>query len=294
MEVSIVIPALNEEKGIGGVLDSINETMKKSKIKHEVLVVDDGSIDQTVKIAEKKGALVISQPINSGYGAALMAGMLRAKYQNIAITDADGTYPVAKIPSLLEYMGKGFDLVIGARTGKFLHYLWFKQPVRFIFKKISEFVAGTKIPDPNSGLRIYKKSAILPLLNSRTCRGFSFSTSTTLIFILEGKFVKFLPIEYYSRKGKSKIKFFRDALRAGQILAETIVYYNPFKLFLLISIIFSLFMVAALLIYFFTHALLAIVTFSLFFLSAVFAFCLGLVMSAFKESDRGGKDDTSK
>lgn len=292
MEVSIVVPAFNEEKGIGGVLDSINEVMKKSKIKHEVLVVDDGSVDRTADIARKKGAMVISHPVNCGYGAALMTGMVRTKYQNIAILDADGTYSSSEIPRFLEYMEKGFDLVIGARTGRLARYIWFKQPVRFFFKLVSEFVAGTRIPDPNSGLRIYKKDAILPFLNSSTCRGFSFSTSTTLIFLLEGKFVKFVPIDYYARKGKSKIKFVRDAFRASQILMETIVFYNPFKLFLLISLSFSALMFASLVIYIFNRSILILVLFSLFFLSGVFSFCLGLAISIFKERfQKKGKND---
>lgn len=292
MEVSIVIPAFNEEKGIGGVLDSLKEIVKNSQIKHEIIVVDDGSVDRTAQIARKKGAIVLIHPTNSGYGAALMSGMLKAKYQNIAILDADGTYPALKLPELLKYADKGFDLVIGARSGKYFRYAWFKQPVRFFFKIISEFVTGTKIPDPNSGFRIYKKKAILPLLNSRTCRGFSFSTSTTLIFLLEGKFVKFVPIDYYARKGKSKIKFARDAFRASQILMETIVFYNPFKLFLLISLFFSALTFASLMIYVFNRSILLLVLFSLFFLSGVFSFCLGLAMSAFKKNYRYVEDES--
>jgi len=288
MEVSIVIPALNEEEGIGLVLDTVKKVMDRTKIKYEVIVVNDGSVDKTAEIAKKKGALVINHPTNAGYGAALMTGMQRTKYQNIAILDADGTYPVKEIPNLLRFMEKGFDLVIGARTGKFLRYIWFKQPVRYIFKLISEFVAGTKIPDPNSGFRIYKRSVILPLLGSRSCRGFSFSTSTTLIFLLEGKFVKFVPVDYFSRKGKSKIKFLRDALRAGQILTETIAYYNPFKLFLLMFLLFFLLALVSLTVYVFNRSILVLVLFSLFFFSGVLSFCFGLMMSAFK---KGGKND---
>jgi len=283
MEVSIVIPALNEEKGIGFVLDRIIEVMKKARIKYEIIVVDDGSIDKTGSIAKKRKVKVIRHPQNAGYGAALKSGMLASRYKYIAITDADGTYPVQEIPKFLEFMDQGFDLVIGARTGRFYRYAWFKQPMRTIFKLVSEFVAGTKIPDPNSGFRVYKRSAILPFLNSRLCRGFSFSTSTTLIFILEGKFVKFLSVDYYRRKGKTKIKFVRDALRAGQILVETIIYYNPFKLFLLISLLLALISVIFLLICFTNHSLLALVFLSLLFLSSIFSFNLGLAMTLFKQ-----------
>lgn len=285
-EVSIVIPALNEEKGIGGVLDDIGEVMAKEKIRYEIIVVDDGSTDGTGEIAKVKKAIVIRHPQNAGYGAALKTGMRVARYENIAITDADGTYPVNKIPDLLKFTDEGFDLVIGARTGRFYRYIWFKQPVRYIFKLISEFVSGTEIPDPNSGFRIYRRSTILPFLNSGICRGFSFSTSTTLIFILEGKFVKFFPIEYCARRGKSKIKFFRDALRASQILAETIMYYNPLKLFLMIVLFFIFFDLVFLVTYLLTKKILFLVLFSLFFLSAVNSLFLGFISVTFKKSNK--------
>lgn len=283
MEVSIVIPAFNEEKGIGFVLDRTTEAMKKAGIKYEIIVVDDGSIDKTGQIARVKKVTVVRHPQNAGYGAAIQTGMQIAKYKNIAITDADGTYPVEEIPLFLKYMEEGFDLVIGARTGKFYRYIWFKQPARYFFKKISEFVTGVKIPDPNSGLRVYRKSVILPLLNSRTCRGFSFSTSTTLIFILEGKFVKFVPIKYFARKGRTKVKFIRDFLRTSQILTETIVFYNPFKLFLLIFLLLAFIALIFLLIYIISHSLFALVFLSLLFLSSVFSFNLGLAMTLFKQ-----------
>ncbi|MCL5090689.1 MAG: glycosyltransferase family 2 protein [Patescibacteria group bacterium] len=285
MEVSIVIPAFNEEKGIGLVLDNLKETLKGTKIRYEIIVVDDGSSDKSAKIARQKKAKVIIHPKNSGYGAALQTGMKVAKYRYVAITDADGSYPVEKIPEMLKLMDKGFDLIIGARTGKFYRYLWLKQPVRYIFKLIAEFVTGVAIPDPNSGLRVYRKSAILPFLNYRTCRGFSFSTSTTIIFLLEGKLVEFVPILYLPRKGKSKVKFIRDALRAGQILAETIVYYNPFKLFFLITLIFLAVMLIFLIGYFFTKSSLVLLFIALFFFSAILSFYLGLTLSLFKKGN---------
>ena len=248
--LSVIIPALNEEDGIVGVLKHLNKTLSLlCGHAFEIIVVDDGSSDATAIMAEQNGAKVIRHPVNIGYGNALKTGILHAQYENICITDADGTYPIESIPMLWEEYQKGFDLVVGARTGEHYRESILKNPARIAFNWLAEYVAGRHIPDINSGLRLFKRERVLPFLND-LCGTFSFTTSMTLIFFRQSFFVQYIPIPYYTRQGKSKVKIVRDTLRSGQILVQTILTYNPLKLFILFTILYKLTAIILLLGYF--------------------------------------------
>ncbi|MBN1823308.1 MAG: glycosyltransferase family 2 protein [Endomicrobiales bacterium] len=228
-DLTVVVPAYNEEQGIRKVLNDLKEVLDENLKRYEIIVVNDGSRDRTGEIASETGVTVISHPINVGYGQAIITGVEKAKYETIAIIDADGSYPPSELTKLLAH-APDFDMVIGARKGRHFWGSMFKSPARLIFLWLSEYATGQNIPDANSGLRIFKKNSIPndPLF----CRGFSFSTTLTLMFISTGKFVKFVPIEYVERQGKSKIRIIRDTLRVSQVLVESLLYYNPLKLVL--------------------------------------------------------------
>ena len=164
----------------------------------------------------------------------MKTGIQNALYETIIITDADCTYPFDQVPGLLEDYEKGFDMVVGERTGKNFKESWFKYPLRLILKFLVEFTAGRKIPDINSGLRIFKKSTISTYLPT-LCDTFSFTTSTTLAYMMTGKFVHYRPIPYAERKGKTKVKLFKDSLRTLQYILQAMNYYNPLKVFLLFT-----------------------------------------------------------
>jgi glycosyltransferase involved in cell wall biosynthesis len=235
VNLSIVIPAYNEAEGIAPVLGDIRRTLEEAHVTHEIIVVDDGSSDGTADAARAcDGVSVISLPLNGGYGNALLAGFARARYDHIAIIDADGSYPPRELLKLLPFADR-FDMLIGARHGKNYWGTMFKFPIRLVFLWLSEFATGQKIPDANSGLRIIRKDAIPS--GPALCRGFSFSTTLTLMFLSTGKFVKFIPIDYLVRTGHSKIRFLRDTLRTGQVIVESLIYYNPLKLVLLLSVL---------------------------------------------------------
>ncbi len=235
-EISIIIPAYNEEKSISNTVKNIIDLIRKNSWNAEVIVINDGSTDNTGEIAIKSGATVINHPTNGGYGLSLQHGIEASKMPLIAITDADGTYPTEELPDLIKMIQeKDFDMVVGARSGdEYKRGLW-KYPARLVFKWLAEFVAGRRIPDINSGLRVMKKDKLLPHYK-RTCLGFSFTTSITLIFFLNGYFVGYKPIPYAKRVGKSKVKHFKDSLRTAQILVSVISFYNPIKLYLLITL----------------------------------------------------------
>src|SRR5262245_56527748 len=135
--ISIVIPAFNEEQGIGIVLAELRQMLTGSPVLDgaEIIVVDDGSTDRTFEQATAGGAdVVIRHPQNLGYGRALKDGIAAARHDTIVIADADGSYPLQEIPKLVGRMSEGFDMVVGARTGPNYHESALKGPLRGILK----------------------------------------------------------------------------------------------------------------------------------------------------------------
>jgi glycosyltransferase involved in cell wall biosynthesis len=231
MALSVVIPALNEEQAIGETVRKVAECLTAAGIEHEIVVVDDGSKDLTAHIASECGATVIRHLYSLGYGRSVKDGIQAARYDPVAITDADGTYPVHELPRLYAHHLNGYHMTVGQRTGVEFNQSVFKSPLRFILTLLVEFTAGRPIPDINSGLRIIDRAMVIRFL-SRLCDTFSFTTSLTLAFIMNGLYVDHLPVEYYKRKGKSKVRLFHDSLNTLQYVAEAAIYYNPLRIFL--------------------------------------------------------------
>lgn len=233
LPISIIIPAYNEESTITKTINEIINVCQKEKIDtYEIIVVNDGSTDHTKEKLTQTKAILIDHPHNIGYGKSLKDGINAAKHDTIIITDADGTYPFDQLRHLLTEYQKGFDMIVGARTGKYYQESILKAPLRRILRFIVEFAAERKIPDINSGFRIFSKNKITPML-SRLCNTFSFTTSMTLGFMMSGFFVKYIEIPYYQRQGKTKVRLLKDSLRTLQYILQAINYYNPIKLFLL-------------------------------------------------------------
>ncbi|MBR3134835.1 MAG: glycosyltransferase [Clostridia bacterium] len=236
--ISVIIPAYNEEGAIGKTIDEIIKVMKKNHIYKgsEIIIVNDGSNDGTKKEAKKRRVKVISNPSNMGYGYSLKKGIDRAKNETIVITDADLTYPFSSVPEMLKIKQRGYDLVIGARTGKYYKESIFKNGLRKVLKLFVEYVSGKKIKDINSGLRVFDKKTVTKFF-PRLCDTFSFTTSQTLAYIMNNLFVCYVDIPYNKRKGKSKVKLLKDSLRSMRYILESGIYYNPIKIFSLLSVI---------------------------------------------------------
>jgi len=235
--ISVVIPAFNEEGAIGNTINEVIKVFKDANITpYEVVIVNDGSTDNTAAEALASGATVISNPHNMGYGYSLKRGITIAKYDTIAITDADMTYPFEYIPEFIKEKERGVDLVIGERTGKHYRESFFKAILRRILKFFVEFTADRRINDINSGLRVFSRITVMEYFD-RLCDTFSFSTSQTLAYMMNSKFVTYIPIPYNKRKGKSKVKLFKDSVRTLQYIVEASVYYNPLKIFTLFSFV---------------------------------------------------------
>lgn len=227
---SVVIPALNEAPAIGAVLDQI----RALSIDSEIVVVDDGSTDDTGAVATAHGARVIRHAANLGYGRSIKDAVKAATTDVIVLTDADGTYPIARIPDLLAEFEKGFDMVVGARQGSVYQGGPLKSILRWFLKSIVEFASGRRVPDVNSGLRVFRKSSVEQYFPD-ICDGFSFTTTITLVCNLTHRTVSYVPIAYDKRIGHSKVKLARDTLRTLQYIVECVVRYNPLKLFVALA-----------------------------------------------------------
>jgi len=284
LKLSIVIPVYNEENSIEEVILELKKSLNKIECEYEIIVVDDGSTDRTGEIVEKLDVKVFHHPVNAGYGQALLTGINSAQYEYVATIDGDGSYSVDDIIKLLNE-AQNFDLVIGARKGKNFWGNLIKHPARIIFLYLAEFTVGQKIPDVNSGLRIFKKSCFPQIDKPLLCKGFSFSSTMTLSFLANGMFVKFVPIKYFSRKGKSKVNYIRDTLRTLQVLIEVITYYNPLKIILLFCCIPGFCFFIFLILYFITknqwYNLLALISFYTVFLFFIIGLILDLIRLKF-------------
>ena len=233
--ISIVIPALNEQDAIVDTVTRITETMRKAQLgPSEVVVVDDGSVDETGERARAAGARVIRHPLAAGYGRALKDGIRAALYETVVISDADGTYPVEAIPALVQRYQEGFDMVVGARTGQHYHESLLKMPLRWVLRLLVEFTAGCAVPDINSGLRVFRRSTVIGYYD-HLCDTFSFTTSLTLAYLMTSRFVAYEPIDYHKRVGKSKVRLIGDSLKTIQYILEAAIYYNPLRIYLLMT-----------------------------------------------------------
>lgn len=232
--LSVVIPAFNEENSIGEVLNDLKAIVDKTGHQYEIIIVDDGSSDKTAEILKKIDFVrLIQHPVNRGYGAALKTGIKNAKGNLILIMDADGTYPSESIPRLLEYSDE-YDMVVGARIGENVNIPLYRKPAKLFLTKLANYLVKTKIPDLNSGMRLFKKEDSMRYFHILPSK-FSFTTTITLSYLSDDLTIKYVPIDYHKRYGSSKIKPLTDGVNFVLLILKVITYFNPFRIFLPIS-----------------------------------------------------------
>lgn len=227
-DITIVIPAYNEEKGIENVISQL----KKIKADYQLLVVDDGSTDDTLEIVKKTGVNVVHHKYNKGYGAALKTGLRNAQTSVVLYIDADGQHNTADIERIAEHMDE-YDMVVGARNKKSTVSL-LRRPGKKILSITANYLSGHHIPDLNSGFRAIKKDKAMEFMHILP-NTFSFTTTITLAFLKSGYDVKYVPIQTIDRVGTSKIKPFRDGFRFIMLIVRTITLFDPLKVFLPVS-----------------------------------------------------------
>lgn len=233
--LTIVIPAYNEEHGLTKVLPELIENLENG---WEVIVVDDGSTDKTAEIVKGyKKIQLVKHPYNKGYGAALKTGIRAAKNEAILLMDSDGQHSIKDFHRIIKKFGEDdYDLVIGARSTE-AYQVKTRVPGKFLLTKTAEYLMGTKIKDLNSGLRIFKKSKVVPFFNILP-NSFSFSTTSTLAFLKEAFNVAYIDIETEKREGrKSSVKFARDGSRTLLLITRVIMLFNPLKIFFPVSVL---------------------------------------------------------
>lgn len=236
--VSVVIPAYNEEHGLAPVLTQLQSVLDDLPMSSEIIVVDDGSQDNTAQVAGQFiGVTVLRHPANRGYGAALKTGIRQARFEWICITDADGTYPNARIPDLLERaITDKYHMVVGARSGANVAIPLARRPAKWMISRLADWVSGEKIADINSGLRVFRRTVALRFFRVLP-NAFSFTSTITLAMMTNGYRVAYEPIDYYARVGKSKINPIRDTLNFIQLILRIGLYFAPLRIFLSLSAI---------------------------------------------------------
>ena len=273
---SVIVPAFNEEKAIKDILNKLKDSLMSNQIEHEITVVDDASIDNTANIVETvKDVILLRHPHNMGYGAAIKTGVTRAKYNYIAIIDADGTYPAVELINLIRQLDDK-DMIVGARTGDIVRVPLVRKPAKWILGKLANYLTGTRIKDLNSGMRIMKKEVIEKFLNILP-DGFSFTTTITLAMLTNDYTVKYVPINYYERKGKSKIRPFKDTLNFIQLIVRTVMFFEPLKIFIPMSIVMFLASLLVLILSYLLTGRVMDVTVVILFVSGVQLFAIGLI-----------------
>ncbi len=231
--VTLVVPAYNEESAIEGVVERLAGL--KLGVPIELIVVDDGSHDGTAgvlaRIAPRFPLLrIVRHEVNKGYGASLKTGFANASHAVVVITDADGTYPEDRIADLLARIDDGAEMAVGARTGEEVNIPLVRRPAKAFLRALASFLAGTSIPDLNSGLRAMRRDLVLayrPILP----QGFSFTTTITLAALTNDHRVDWVPINYKKRAGSSKIRPVRDTLGFLSLIIRTVLFFNPLKVF---------------------------------------------------------------
>jgi glycosyltransferase involved in cell wall biosynthesis len=232
------MPAFNEGESIGSVLSGIQARLPEV----EIIVVDDGSADHTSEIAQEAGVRVIRHDRNQGYGCSLRTGILASERRYVFFCDADGQHSAEDVATIIEACDT-YDMVIGVR-GKGYYSSMKRAPGKFIMRTFTNYLAGQKIPDLNSGLRMIKKEVIVKYLHLMP-DGFSFSSTSTFA-LLKGKYrIKWVPITVEKSKGKSMVRQLKHGPQTLMLILRLAVLFEPLKVFLHTSAVLLFFSVAS-------------------------------------------------
>ena len=226
--VSVLIPACDEEASLAATVAAIEKHRDLFK-EMEIIVINDGSRDRTGEIARTLPVILIEHETTRGYGASLKDGLRRASYELIMITDADGTYPLEDVPRLVADTTES-DMVIAARTGDVVKIPILRRLGKWIITQLAEYLSGQKIPDLNSGFRIFQRDIALRFLPMYP-DGFSFTTTVTLAMLTNHYRVKFVPINYHKRVGKSSIHPVRDFINFTVLVIRICACFKPLNVF---------------------------------------------------------------
>lgn len=283
-QLSIVIPAKNEAENLQGFLPRLLAVVADA----EVIVVNDGSTDDTVSICEQHNVTVVTHPYSKGNGAAIKTGAKTAKGEIIVFLDGDGQHKPEDIPRLLEKLATGYDMVVGARD-KESQADSFRAIANGVYNWLSSAITGHKILDLTSGFRAVKAEKFKEFLYLLP-NGFSYPTTSTMAFFRAGYSVGYLPIQTEQRLGESHISLLKDGIRFLLIIFKVGTLYSPLKIFVPIA---GVFFTMGLVNYIYTYVTQGTFTnmSALLLMTAIIVFLIGLVSEQvtalmYKDSDR--------
>jgi glycosyltransferase involved in cell wall biosynthesis len=225
MQLSIILPAKNEAAGLRLVLPGLRARFPDA----EVIVVDDGSSDDTAAVARDHGAVVLGAPYSMGNGAAIKRGARAATGDVLVFMDADGQHDPALIPRLLDTLAEGYDMVVGARDGSGQANAG-RGLANAFYNRLASWMTGHRIADLTSGFRVVRAERFRQFLHLLP-NGFSYPTTSTMAFFRSAYPVAYVPVPVAARIGKSHIRPIRDGLRFLLIIFRIATLYSPLKLF---------------------------------------------------------------
>jgi glycosyltransferase involved in cell wall biosynthesis len=229
--VSVIIPAYNEGESIGSLVSTIRVLYPE----FEIIVINDGSTDQTAKAAREAGAIVYGHPYNIGNGAAIKSGIRFASGEILVFMDADGQHDPEDIGRMIELFPE-YDMVVGARPLKF-ESSWVRTLANRLYNRFATYVAKFQIKDLTSGFRAVKSEVVRNMLYLLP-NTYSYPTTLTLSILRNGRSLKYMPIKVQRRQGgKSKIRMWRDGVRFFMIIVKICTLYSPFRIFLPVSVV---------------------------------------------------------
>lgn len=235
--ISVVIPVYNEENSIVKSLDVLRSLKRQYPQILEIICVDDASTDRSGEILEKEdGIQLLTNGYNLGYSSSLKRGIKIAKGDWIFITDADGTYPIDRLPFFLKFMDD-YDMVVGSRTTNINNIPLIRRPAKKFLNMFASWVVNFSIPDLNSGMRLFKKRECLEFWGLYPAR-FSFTSTITLAFIRSNYLVKYVPIDYHKRIGDSSISPW-DFINFLGLVSRIALYFNPIRFLTPFALLFS-------------------------------------------------------
>ena len=230
-KISFVIPAFNEGKSIASVVVQLTNEFPDA----EILVVDDGSNDNTKAEAVAAGALVYSHPYRMGNGASVKDGIRYCSGEIIVLMDADGQHKPEDAKRLLQHIDK-HNMVVGARTSS-SETVWYRDVANTVYNYLASYMTDFKVEDLTSGFRVFRKSEVSKYLYLFP-NGFSYPTTVTMAYLRSGRSVCYVPIETEFRTGKSKIKLVKDGSKFLLIIMRIATLYSPLKIFMPTSLAF--------------------------------------------------------
>lgn len=226
MKLSIVIPAKNEEQGLKILLPELVAQYPDD----EIIVVNDGSTDNTEQVCKDAGVTVISHPYSKGNGAAVKTGARLCRGDYIVFMDGDGQHSATDVGRLLAKVDEGFDLVVGARSGLEAQASIARWSANAFYNQFASWMVGRKIEDLTSGFRCVDRRKFLNFLYLLP-NGFSYPTTSTMAFFRAGFSVGFVPISVSRRLGKSHISLVKDGIRFLLIIFKVGTLYSPLKVY---------------------------------------------------------------